>query len=200
MALFITDPAVHSNGGEHCCFAPISITQCCYVGCPRCAPRPPASPDRLPFEAWAAQGAIPPGVTAQDISVAFIKAHHGKQPPRLWAKGRGPRKPCFSAEELLRSLAALPPQPPPAAAPVFALRALWWEACGRLPSSGRYLWRRHGELAWLEEAEDATLYATIRVTPHLLSLARQEERALRDALQETLFAAVQTVVIRGAGE
>ena len=80
--------------GARCC--------CC---CPYFR-RTPAPPYRLPFEVWRAMGCVPSGVSPQDLGIAFTRAHRGKRQPRLWSQ-RGARKPCYSAEELLRSLVAL---------------------------------------------------------------------------------------------
>jgi hypothetical protein len=128
MACFITD-AIADGDGTQCAYAPTSITQRCDVVY-QCAGKPPKGPDRLPLETWRAMGCLPADAEAQAIGAAYIRAHGGKQPPRLWSRGRGPRKPAYSALELLRSLAALapppqPPAPPPAIdSPVFAVHRL----------------------------------------------------------------------------
>lgn len=77
----------------------------CCCCCP-CAKQAPAFPDRWPFEAWRAMGCLPSGLTPQELGMAFSRAHRGKRQPRFWSQ-RGARKPCYSAEELLRSIAAL---------------------------------------------------------------------------------------------
>lgn len=68
--------------------------------------KPPASPDRLPLETWRAKGCVPPDVSAQEVGAAYSRSHGGRQVPRLWT-AKGARKPCYSAEELLRCLAAM---------------------------------------------------------------------------------------------
>lgn len=141
MPIFITDATAHRNGGGDCLYALPSITQCCQIVCHQCAGKPPKGPDRLPLEAWRAMGCLPADVEAQELGAAFIRAHGGRQVPRMWSRGRGPRKPAYSAEELLRSLACLPPPqppaPPPPAAPALTLADLWGAtlAAVELPSS-----------------------------------------------------------------
>lgn len=184
MACFITVPTVQCGDGRHCCYAPISISQFCDNAPQQWEGSPPASPNRLPLEAWREIGCLPPGISAQEIRAAFTRAHGGKRQPRLWTP-RGARKPCFTAEELLRSLAAVPP-PPPIPAAVLAL--VWNETLKRvaLPST-RLLLSQQAHLQCLQEPpESQRLVAQVAVVHQWMTLVTSRLGVLTAAMAETL--------------
>jgi hypothetical protein len=203
MACFITETA-HRSGGGDCLYAPTSITQCCDVVYHQCAGKPPKGPDRLPLETWRAMGCLPADAEAHAIGAAYIRAHGGKQPPRLWSRGRGPRKPAYSASELLRSLAALapPPQPPapPPPPPMWDLERVWLAAGERceLPSTRMLLLQKARLEGWSVEGQLIT--AHVCVVSHWRRHIKLRERLVQQALSAVVGRTVEVCFDWGVGE